>query len=89
MVYTKQDFIMIQDAMNAIKMAECENFIKDFGDPYGGFSLCSDPQLNEIKRLIQFTGHSGGSFVSTLRNCQYLLNHPRKWIELQNQYQTE
>ena len=46
MVYTKQDFIMIQDAMNAIKMAECENFIKDFGDPYGGFSLCSDPQLN-------------------------------------------
>lgn len=88
MPYTKEDFIMIQDAMNAIKTAECENFIKDFGNPYGGYSRCSDPRLDQIYSFIQYTGHSATSVVITLRNCQHLLNNPQEWTELQNQYQT-
>lgn len=88
MTYTNEEFVMIQDAMNAIKTAECESFIKDFGNPMGGYSYCSDPQLYKIHSFIQYKGHSSSSFVITLRNCQYLLNHPEKWTELQTQYQS-
>tara|TARA_E500000331_G_C16873759_1_gene547397 strand:- start:197 stop:475 length:279 start_codon:yes stop_codon:yes gene_type:complete len=83
----EQDYIMIKDAMEAIKTTECQTFIKDFGNPVGGFSMCDDPRINKIYDVIQFTGHSSSSFVVTLRNCQYLLNHPEEWVKLQTQYE--
>ena len=84
--YNKQDYIMISDAMNAIQYAECEDFVKNFNDPFGGFSTCRDPRINEISKHIGFTGHSGCSFASTLRNCQHLLQNPSVWTDLKNKY---
>ena len=84
--YNQQDYIMISDAMNAIKYAECEDFVKNFHDPFGGFSTCRDPRINEISKHIGFTGHSGCSFALTLRNCQYLLQNPSVWTNLKNKY---
>ena len=78
-------WLNVNNAMNAINKLELHDFIKNFDNPSTGFSLCTDPRIYQIYGELTMDGHSGSSFAITMRNCQYYLNHPNKWIEVQQQ----
>ena len=79
-------FEMVLDGMNAIRIAECEEWVKNFDDPNTGFMCCSHPNIEKINNNIKYTGHSGCSYVCTMRNCQYFLSHMDEWkLELNSQ----
>lgn len=71
-------FEMVLEGMNAIRLAECEEWVKDFDDPNTGFMFCSHHNIEKINNNIK-TSHSGGSYASTMRNCQYFLSNMDKW----------
>jgi hypothetical protein len=81
-------WLMVNNAMNTINKLELHDFIKNFDNPSTGFSLCTDPRIYQIYGELTMDGHSGSSFALTMRNCQYYLNNPNKWIEVQQQYNT-
>jgi hypothetical protein len=81
----KHDYEMITDLMNAIKIAECESWVKNF-DEKNGFMFSSHPNVNIICEHMKYSGHSGCSFSSTMRNCQYYINNPEEWIMELNNY---
>ena len=75
----KYEFEMIQDAMNAIKCNEAEDYIINF---QGHFLISESPEMKKIINAITYTGHSGASFALTLRSCQYYLSHPEEWTQI-------
>ena len=75
----KYEFEMIQDAMNAIKCNEAEDYIINF---QGHFARSDAPEVMNIGKSITYTGHSGASFALTLRSCQYYLIHPEEWRQI-------
>ena len=80
-------FEMVLDGMNAIKLAECEEWVKNFDDPNTGFMFCNSPNIEKINNKINYSGHSGCSYACTMRNCQYFLVHMNEW-ELECNAQT-
>jgi len=72
-------FNMVLDGMNAIRLAECEEWVKNFDDSYTGFMFCSHDNMNKINKNIKYDGHSGSSYAGTMRNCQYYLDHMDEW----------
>lgn len=80
------NFEMILDVMNAIRIAECEEWVKNFDDPNTGFMFCSHPNMEKINNNIK-TSHSGASYACTMRNCQYFLSHMDEW-ELESKCHT-
>ena len=80
----KHDYEMITYLMNAIKISECESWVKNF-DEKSGFMFSSHPNVNIIFENMKYNGHSGCSFASTMRYCQYYINNHEEWImELDN-----
>ena len=67
----KHEKMMIEDGMNAIKISECEDFIKNFNG--NSFLTSNDPRINKIVNNMNYKGHSGASIALTLRKCQSLL----------------
>ena len=78
---------MILDGMNAIRIAECEEWVKNFDDPNTGFMFCNSPNIEKINNKLNYGGHSGCSYACTMRNCQYFLAHMDEW-ELECNAQT-
>ena len=72
-------FTMVYDCMNAIKLAECEEWVKNFDDPNTGFMFCNSPNIEKINNKLNYGGHSGCSYACTMRNCQYFLTHMDEW----------
>ena len=72
------DIVMVCDAMNAILLSECTEFIKTYSDP---FAFSTRAEITKITDNMQYTGHSGCSFALTLRMCQYYFNNPDLWEE--------
>jgi len=83
---SKNDYEMIIDLMNAIKIAECESWVKNFDDNKNGFMFSSHPNVTKICEHMKYNGHSGCSFASTMRNCQYYISNPEEWIVELNNY---
>jgi hypothetical protein len=75
-----QLFMMIEDAMNAIRVTETEEFVRTFSNK-SEFMLSTDKQLGRIYENIQYIGHSGVSMSQTMRYCQYFLYHLDEWTE--------
>ena len=81
----KHTYEMITDLMNAIKLAECESWVKNFDDEETGFMFSSHPNVDNIYKRMKYDGHSGSSFASTMRYCQYYISNSDEWImELDN-----
>ena len=79
-------FEMVLDGMNAIKLAECEEWVKNFDDPNTGFMFCNSPNIEKINNKLNYGGHSGCSYAYTMRYCQYFLAHMDEWkLELNAQ----
>ena len=79
-------FIMVKDAMNAIQIAEHQDFIRTFIDDKCGFMFSTDKRLGSIYQHICYDGHSGASMASTMRYCQYYLNHLDEWEQEQQSH---
>ena len=79
-------FIMVKDAMNAIQIAEHQDFIRTFSDKDRGFMLSTDKRLGNIFQHICYDGHSGSSLANTMRYCQYFLNHLDEWEQEQQSH---
>ena len=82
----KNQYEMITDLMNAIKIAECESWVKNFDDNKNGFMFSTHRNLQKITELMKYNGHSGGSFAFTMRQCQYYISNPEEWIVELNNY---
>ena len=81
----KHNYEMVIDLMNAIKLAECESWVKNFDGEETGFMFSSHPNVNNIYKHMKYDGHSGSSFASTMRYCQYFISNSEEWImELDN-----
>jgi hypothetical protein len=82
----KHDYEMITDLMNAIKITKCESWVKNFDDKNYGFMFSfSEPNVVNIYKHMKYDGHSGSSFASTMRYCQYYISNSEEWImELDN-----
>jgi hypothetical protein len=81
------NFEMVMDAMNAIRITQTENFVKNFNSDGIGFSFSTRPEINIISDAMQYGGHSGSSFGYTMQSCKYYLLNPDEWmaeIELHN-----
>ena len=75
---SEHDYIMVKDALNAIKIAECEDFVKNFDNNDTGFMFSEHPLTDKIYQNIKYEGHSGCSMACTMRNAQYYLNNMDK-----------
>jgi hypothetical protein len=78
----KHEYEMLKDAMDAIKISEAVDFVKNFSDE--SFMLSSNDFIYKITKNMSYDGHSGSSFGWTMRKCCYYLNHPEKWEEYIN-----
>ena len=72
-------FEMVLDGMNAIRISECEEWVKNFDDPNTGFMFCSHPNIEKINNNINYGGHSGASYACTMRQCHYFIAHMDEW----------
>lgn len=72
-------FEMVLDGMNAIRLVECEEWVKNFDDPNTGFMFCRHPNIEMINNKLNYEDHSGASYACTMRNCQYFLAHMDEW----------
>ncbi len=81
---SEHDYIMVKDALNAIKMAECEDFVKNFDNNDTGFMFSEHPLTDKIYQNIKYEGHSGCSMACTMRNAQYYLNNMDKWANIES-----
>ncbi len=84
---SEHDYIMVKDALNAIKMAECEDFVKNFDNNDTGFMFSEHPLTDKIYQNIKYEGHSGCSMACTMRNAQYYLNNMDKWANLEYMFE--
>lgn len=84
---SKHDYIMIKDALNAIKISECEDFVKKFDNNHSGFMFSEHPLTYKIYQNIKYEGHSGCSMACTMRNAQYYLNNEDKWANIESIYE--
>ncbi len=84
---SEHDYIMVKDALNAIKIAECEDFVKNFDNNDTGFMFSEHPLTDKIYQNIKYEGHSGCSMACTMRNAQYYLNNMDKWANLEYMFE--
>lgn len=84
---SEHDYIMVKDALNAIKIAECEDFVKNFDNNDTGFMFSEHPLIDKIYQNIKYEGHSGCSMACTMRNAQYYLNNMDKWANLEYMFE--
>jgi len=84
---SEHDYIMVKDALNAIKIAECEDFVKNFDNNDTGFMFSEHPLTNKIYQNIKYEGHSGCSMACTMRNAQYYLNNMDKWANIEYMFE--
>ena len=75
------NFEMVMDAMNAIRITQTENFVKNFDSDDTGFTFSIRPEITIISDAIQYDGHSGISFGITIQYCKHYLNNPDEWID--------
>ena len=69
--------------INAIRSLGLEAFVRDFNDERG-FMWASDQRVYDIGNAVLNDGHSGCSLACTLRECQYLFNHPSELLLIYN-----
>jgi hypothetical protein len=84
---SKHDYIMVKDALNAIKIAECEDFVKNFDNNHTGFMFSEHPSSDKIYQNIKYAGHSGCSMACTMRNAQYYLNNMDEWANIESNFE--
>ena len=84
---SEHDYIMVKDALNAIKIAECEDFVKNFDNNDTGFMFSEHPLTDKIYQNIKYEGHSGCSIACTMRNAQYYLNNMDKWSKMEYMFE--
>ena len=75
----KEEFEMINDAMNAIEITETKEFVKNWK---GSFMTCMDERKYSILNKIKYQGHSGCSIMQTLQNCKYYLKKEEEWKQI-------
>lgn len=76
-IKSKSDQKMFSTAYNAITQTETWDYIKNMKD-------MTDPELNVIYKKIEELGyldHSGCSFMSTMREMQFIANYGEKKLK--------
>jgi hypothetical protein len=69
---------MLENAYQAITVAEGWDFMKTFNDNQYGFMFSDNPMTGKIMSKMEelgYSGHSGGSFGWTMRNMEFLAKH--------------
>ena len=69
---------MLQNAYQAITVAEGWYFMITFNDDQNGFMFSNSPMIGKIMSKMEelgYSGHSGGSFGWTMRNMEFLAKH--------------
>lgn len=69
---------MLENAYQAITVAEGWDFMKTFNDNQNGFMFSDNPMTGKIMNKMEelgYSGHSGGSFGWTMRNMEFLAKH--------------
>ena len=85
---SKQNYIMIKDAMNAIKLAECEDFVININDSRTELPFTLEhPMLHKIRNEMKYNRHSSLSLTSTIRTCQYYLKNTKQWHNISSHYE--
>ena len=72
------EFMMVNDCMNAVLSSECEDWMKKF-DEDSGFMWSHHENIKKISDKMEFGGHSGASFACTMRTCQFYLKNQDEW----------
>ena len=78
---TQDQYKSVVEMLEAIKMAECEDFVKSRQQ---SVMMSDSPELKQIMNGIPDNLHSGASFAYTFRLCQYFLNNPQEWEKQHN-----
>jgi len=71
---------MLENAYNAITVAEGWDFMKNFDDNDNGFMFSNSPMVGKIMKKMEelgYYGHSGSSFGWTMRNMEFLAKYGR------------
>lgn len=69
--FSEEDNIMLQDAENAINLADKWDYMRT--EPgSGGYMFADDSELREIYKHIKYDGHSGASMGLTMRVMQQI-----------------
>ena len=86
---SKHNYIMLKDAMNAIKLTDCEDFVININDYRTELPFSSDhPMLNKIRNEMKYNSrHSTISLTSTIRTCQYYLKNTKQWDIISSHYE--
>jgi len=69
---------MLENAYQAITVAEGWDFMKNFNDDENGFMFSNSPMVGKIMSKMEelgYSGHSGCSFGWTMRNMEFLAKH--------------
>lgn len=74
----QDQYQVVVEMLEAIKMAECEDFVKSRQQ---SVMMSDAPELKQIMNGIPNNLHSGASFAHTFRLCQYFLNNPQEWAK--------
>lgn len=80
------DYVMVREAMDIISELNLVDFVKNFNDDRG-FISSPDNRVNLIGFALAHQSHSGASFASVMRNCQYYFNHIDEWRQLKIMYE--
>ena len=80
------DYVMVREAMDIISELNLVDFVKNFNEKCG-FISSPDNRVNLIGFALAHQSHSGASFASVMRNCQYYFNHIDEWRQLKIMYE--
>ena len=72
---------MLENAYQAITVAEGWEFMKTFNDNNYGFMFSDSPMTGKIMSKMEelgYSGHSGNSFAWTMRTMEFLAKHGRE-----------
>lgn len=72
-LFSKHEVDMLEDADNAITECGLWGWLAEYTPEDGkGFSFSDDPNLDCISKAMKYRGHSGGSYVWTMRQMEYI-----------------
>lgn len=80
------DYVMVREAMDIISELNLVDFVKNFNDKCG-FISSPDTRVCLIGFALAHQSHSGASFASVMRNCQYYFNNIDEWRQLKIMYE--
>lgn len=75
-LFNENNAAMLQDADAAITQCELWDWLRDYVPENGkGFMFSEHPNLTRINNAMKYDGHSGSSYVWTMRNMEYIAKH--------------